>query len=311
VLAAGRVLLIGADGFAGRHLRADAVDARLEVIGTARKPGAGELACDLLDPSSIESALGEAAPALVANLAGAASAAESWADPGASFELNTLGTLNLLEAVAGQHPHPYVLCVSSGDVYGEVSPDELPISEDRSPRPLSPYAASKAAMEVVCGQYARSAGLAIAIVRSFNHFGPGQSERFAASSFARQVAEAEARGETRVTLRVGNVDLERDFTDVRDTVRAYRLLLETEVAGTYNVCSGKPTPVRDLIKMLDTATPLEIEMIVDEDRLRPAGPAVIYGSHQRLTEVSGWTPELPLAGAVGALLDDWRRRVGR
>jgi GDP-4-dehydro-6-deoxy-D-mannose reductase len=305
------MLLIGADGFAGRHLRADAVDAGLEVIGTARTPGAAELACDLLDPASIESALGEARPRLVANLAGAASASESWSDPRAAFEANALGTLNLLEAVAGQHPRPYVLTVSSGDVYGEVAAGELPITEERPPRPLSPYAASKAAMEVVCGQYARSGGLAIAIVRSFNHVGPGQSARFAASSFARQVAEAEAERATAVALRVGNLDLERDFTDVRDTVRAYRLLLEAELAGTYNVCSGKPTPVRDLIRMLDTATPLEIETIVDEGRLRPTEPEVIYGSHRRLTEASGWSPELPLAGAVAALLDDWRGRVGR
>jgi GDP-4-dehydro-6-deoxy-D-mannose reductase len=305
------MLLIGADGFAGRHLRADAIDAGLEVIGTARSPGAAELVCDLLDPASIESALREARPRLVANLAGAASASQSWSSPLATFEANAVGALNLLEAVAEQRPQPFVLVVSSGDVYGEVPASDLPITEDRPLRPLSPYAASKAAMEVVCGQYSRSAGLAIAIARSFNHLGPGQSERFAASSFARQVAEAEAGGQTRVTLRVGNLDLERDFTDVRDTVRAYRLLLETERAGTYNVCSGAPTPVTDLIRMLDTATPLEIDTIVDRDRLRPAEPAVIYGSHQHLAQVSGWKPELPLAGAVAALLDDWRRRVGR
>jgi GDP-4-dehydro-6-deoxy-D-mannose reductase len=305
------MLLIGADGFAGRHLREEAANAGLEVIGTARAAGAAELACDLLDPASIDAALGEVQPALVANLAGAASASESWTDPRASFATNALGTLNLLEAVAGRRLQPYVLTVSSGDVYGDVAAEDLPVTEDRPPRPLSPYAAGKAAMEVVCGRYARSGGLTIAIARSFNHIGPGQSARFAASSFARQVAEAEARGATRVSLWVGNLGLQRDFTDVRDTVRAYRLLLETELAGTYNVCSGKPTPVRDLIRMLDTATPLEIETIVDKGRLRPTEPAVIYGSHERLTEASGWTPERPLAGAVTALLDDWRRRVGR
>ena len=112
-----------------------------------------------------------------------------------------------------------------------------------------------------------------------------------------------------MTLRVGNLDLARDFSDVRDTVRAYRLLLEGELTGTYNVCSGTPTPLHDLIKMLDNATNLEIETLIDERRLRPTEPQVIYGSHERLTEAIGWTPRLPLEGAVAALLDDWRERV--
>lgn len=305
----GALLLIGAGGFAGRHFDAEAAGAGQEVVRANRRPAAGELACDLLDRGSVERAVRESEPAAIANLAGAASVAESWRDPAAAFRLNTLGALHLLDVVAAHAPAARVLCVSSGDAYGDVARAELPIGERQPLRPRSPYGASKAAMEVVCGQYERAAGLAIVTARAFNHVGPGQSDRFAASSFARQVAEAEAAGASALELRVGNLELERDFTDVRDTVAAYRLLLDRGLSGAWNVCSGRPTRIGALIEMLDAATELELGLVVDESRLRGDEPTVVVGRPDRLIEATGWKPARPLDCAITELLEWWRRRL--
>jgi GDP-4-dehydro-6-deoxy-D-mannose reductase len=197
---AGRLLVIGATGFAGGHLADAAVGEGMDVIRAGRRVGRVDLACDVLDQSSLERALRDARPDMVANLAGSPSVAAGWRDPARAFELNAIGTLNLLEAAAEACPDAHLMCVSSGEVYGEVPRGELPVGEARLPDPLSPYAASKAAMELICGQYTKTRGLRIAVVRAFNHLGPGQSDTFAASSFARQIAEAERDGLEIVTV---------------------------------------------------------------------------------------------------------------
>jgi GDP-4-dehydro-6-deoxy-D-mannose reductase len=306
----GVLLVIGATGFAGRHLAEEAQSADWEVVPASRDGREGARV-DLLDPDSIGAALREHRPDAIANLAGAASVAESWEDPDASFRANAAGVDNLMGQVAEHAPDARLLVISSGDVYGEVPAAELPIVEDRPLRPLNPYAKTKAAMEDVCERYRRSSGLEITVARAFNHVGPGQSDRFAASSFARQVAEAELRGEDAVTLLVGDLGLRRDFCDVRDTVRAYRLLLERGTPGAYNVCAGRPTAIGELIEMIDAATPLTIETSVDEARLRPGEPQVVYGSHGRLTAATGWRPERALADALADLLEWWRGRLAR
>src|SRR5215218_10022480 len=164
-----RLLLVGATGFAGSHFRHAAERAGIDVIGAARH--GAELACDLLDSASLERALGEARPDSVVNLAGAASVAASFRDPGGTFEVNATGVRNLLEAVSRFAPDAHVLCVSSGDVYGAVEEARLPVAEDEPLAPISPYGESKAAMEEICRRYARSAELQIAIARAFNHTG--------------------------------------------------------------------------------------------------------------------------------------------
>lgn len=176
-------------------------------------------------------------------------------------------------------------------------------------RPANPYAASKAAAEILCGHYARSAGLEIAVARSFNHIGPGQSDRFAASSFARQIAEGERWGAGEVTLRVGDLTVARDFTDVRDTVRAYRLLLQRDLTGIYNICSGRPAGLREIVDLLREHTSTEINLAREEDRVRPVDAPVVYGSNQQLAAETGWAPQIPLAHSVADLLDWWRERV--
>jgi GDP-4-dehydro-6-deoxy-D-mannose reductase len=303
-----KLLLIGATGFAAAHLRRAAEATGTEVVGASRTPGAAELACDVLDPGSLERALAEAAPDAVANLSGAASVARSFSAPVQAFEVNAIGTLHLLEAVRKQAPGTHVLCISSGEAYGAVAEDELPAVEDTALRPVNPYGASKAAMEMVCRQGA-AAGLDVCVIRAFNHTGPGQSETYAASSFARQVAQAEAAGADEVVLTTGNLSPARDFSDVRDMVRAYVAVLERRLTGTYNAAGGKPTQVRELIDHIQAATTLPIRVESDPGRLRPTDVPVLFGSAERLREATGWMPEIPLARTMSELLDWWRQEI--
>lgn len=307
---AGRLLLLGANGFAGAHLRREAETAGYEVVGAARRPGAAELTADLMDAASLSRAIERAAPDAIANLAGSASVAESWRSPAAALEANAIGVAKLLDAVAQRSPEAQVLCISSGEAYGHSRELDAEIDESHPLRPMNPYGVSKVAMELVCDFHARR-GLRISIARSFNHIGPGQSDSFAVSNWARQVAEAERDGAALLTLRVGAIEVERDFTDVRDTVCAYRTMLANDLCGTYNVCSGRAVALRDLIAMLDEHTTLELKLAVEAGRLRPDEPSRIVGSPTALTEATGWRPERRLEDAVGGLLDEWRVRLAR
>ena len=309
---ADRLLVIGATGFAGRHLAAAAEDSGWEVVRAARRAtDEADIRCDLLEPASVGEAVKATSPDAIANLAGSASVAASFRDPAEAFEANATGALNFLEAVARHRPEAYALCISSGDVYGGAGESELPFTEASPVRPASPYGASKAAMEAICGAYARISGLDIGVARAFNHTGPGQSDAFAASSFARQIADAEQRGEPEVVLTTGDLGVRRDFSDVRDVVRAYLAVTERRLAGTYNVCSGEARPVGDLIELLGEASPLEVSTEVDSTRLRPDEPRIVYGSAQALFEAVGWQPRNPLERTVRDLLDWWRERIRR
>jgi GDP-4-dehydro-6-deoxy-D-mannose reductase len=304
-----KILLLGAMGLAGAHFRRAAEADGMEVIGAARQ--GAEIGCDLLDPTSVMEAVSAASPAAVVNLAGAASVAASFQAPAETFAVNATGALNVLDAVARNAPNAFVLCVSSGDVYGVVEEAKLPVGEDEPLAPVSPYGSSKAALEVLCGQYARSAGLEIAVLRAFNHTGPGQSDRFAASSFARQIAEAERDGADEVMLETGDLSLARDFTDVRDVVLGYRMVVEKRIAGTFNACSGRPTRVGELVEHLDAATPLTVRTEAQPERMRPGEARALYGSPRRLEEACGWSARIELARTMVDLLEWWREMVRR
>jgi GDP-4-dehydro-6-deoxy-D-mannose reductase len=300
------MLLIGARGFTGAHVREAAESAGLRVLAASRESGGDGVFCDLLDPGSVGACVESAAPDLVVNMAGAASVAASWERPGEAFAVNAAGVLHLLEAVARHAPAAHLLCVSSAEVYGEPSEERLPFGEELALEPVTPYGASKAAMEVLCGQYARGRGLRIATIRAFNQLGPGQSPSSAASGFARQIAAAEAAGAERVELAVGNLAAARDFTDVRDTARAFVAASQQELTGIYNLCSGKALKLEALVEEMAKATPLPVEIVPDPSLARPADPAVAYGNPTRLREATGWAPEIPLSQSVADLLDWWR-----
>lgn len=303
------LLLLGATGFAGRHFAELAAQSGYAVIGASRRPGAAEITCEIAEPGSVAAAVREAAPVAVVNLAGASSVSASWREPREAFDVNAVGTVHLLEALEREAPQAHLLCVSSGEVYGAAPEDRLPLTEGAPIQPLSPYGLSKAALEIACDQRSGDAGPRIAIVRAFNHLGPGQSDAFVASSFARQVAEAERDGLDEVSLATGNLSPARDFTDVRDMVRAYLLVLEEGLEGTFNACSERATQVRELIDHLQAATALPIRTEVDPSRLRPAEAEVLYGSAARLREATGWSPQIPLERTLADLLGWWRERL--
>lgn len=299
------MLLIGASGFVGARLREVAAEAGLSVAAATRRGEGTAPACDLLDPASIETCLTETQPELVVNAAGAASVGRSWERPAETFAANTTGVLNLLEAVAAKAPSTHVLCLSSADVYGVREERELPLREDLEPRPVTPYGASKAAMEVVCGQYARAKGLRIAVVRVFNLIGPGQSPQFAVPGFARRIAAAELEGGA-VELALGNAAAVRDFVDVRDGARALLALSQEEICGTYNLCSGRGATISDLVAELAAAARVPVTVRREPGLERPADPPALVGDPGRLREATGFAAEIPLARTLEDLLDAWR-----
>ncbi len=305
------LLLIGARGFAGSHVREAAEGAGLRVVGASRNARRPDLSCDLRDPASVGALLDGAEPDLVVNMAGVASVGGSWRRPGETFAVNAVGVLNLLEAIAARAPRAHLLCVSSAEVYGEVDPDRLPLSEEYPLRPVSPYGSSKAAMELLCGQYARSHRLRVAVVRAFNQLGPGQSEEFVASGFGRQIAAAELRGEEEVILAVGNLSVARDFVDIRDAAGAYVAIAEQELTGTYNLCSGKAVKIESLIDHMRSATRLEVRTAPDPELTRRVDQPLVYGSAGQLAVAIGWQPRIPLNRSVADLLDWWRAELQR
>ena len=289
----------GGGGFAGRHLLA-------LLAADARAPSRAEL--DLLDADAVRAALLDARPARVFHLAALASVGHSWRAPGEVLEANIAMTVNLLEAVRQETPDAAVVLVSSGEVYGP--PERLPVDESAPLRPQNPYAVSKAACDLLGGQYADAHRLRIVRVRAFNHAGPGQSDDYVVGTLTRQVAEAEAAGAPEALLRTGNPDAARDFTDVRDVVRAYVAATELE-PHAYNVCSGETATVRDLIAMVSEAARVPVRHEVDPQRMRPHDVPEVRGSAELLSAACGWKPEIPLAQTVADSLDAWRAELAR
>jgi GDP-4-dehydro-6-deoxy-D-mannose reductase len=296
-------------------LRADHAEA--EIFGLDSRPGNRARAlgieivqADLEDSSSVRQAVDRVRPDRIVHLAAQSSPQRSWEDPAGTLKTNLLGLLHLLEAARTLSLAPRLLVVGSAEEYGRVGPDQTPIREDAPLRPASPYAVSKVAQGFLALQYALSLDLPIVRTRTFHHTGPRRGEQFAESSFARQLAEIEA-GRRAPRLEVGNLDAVRDFTDVRDVVRAYWALLDHGVPGeVYNVCSGRGVRLRDLLEELIALSGLKVEVRVDPDRLRPHDVPVLVGDPSRLRAATGWEARTPLSRTLRDLLDHWRERMG-
>jgi GDP-4-dehydro-6-deoxy-D-mannose reductase len=257
-------------------------------------------------PDQVLSQIREAAPSGVVHLAAVSSVGDSWQRTAETWQVNAVGTVNLLEALREAAPQARLLLVSTGEVYGRA--EEQPTSEAAPVRPLSPYAASKAAAELAAEQAARSAGLDVVVARAFQHEGPGRGERFAIGSWARQIAELELRGGGE--LRVGNLSAERDITDVRDVCRAYRLLLDPAVApGTYNVASARKVPLSEVVEQLVELARCPVSVEPDPTRFRPTDLAVVWGDASKLEATTGWRPEIPLRQTLADALDYARSEV--
>jgi len=308
------VLVTGASGFAGSHLLdlLATTDARL--IAWSHRgghhpaqgaPGAWD-AVDILDPRDVDRAIIEASPDLVYHLAGDAQSGGSWDRLGATFAVSVRGTHHLLSAVARHVPSARVVVTGSALVY---KPEDYPIAEDSEIKPASAYAVSKLAQETLALRAATLDRLDVVVARPFNHLGPRQSPAFIAASVARQLAIIEAR-RAEPQLRVGNLEAERDLTDVRDTVRAYQAMAEKGRFGTaYNVCRGAGLRIKTLVQALVDRTNVPVEIVIDPARFRPVDVPRLVGNNARLRDETGWEPTIPLDRTLNDLLDYWRDRV--
>lgn len=306
-----RVLITGADGFAGRHLLHELIGTGGELHGTSLQPITNAVAgvtyhtLDLCDEQAVTALLDELKPEQIYHLAGIANVGQSYQAAWRTLENNIRAQLNL--TLAGLPFRPRLLVVSSGDIYG----DRLaqPATEDTPPRPMNPYSVSKIAQDMLGLQYYLSNDLPILRARPFNHLGPGQSRGFVAPDFAFQIAQIEA-GQQPPVLQVGSLAAERDFTDVRDIVRAYHLIMEQGSPGAvYNVASGQIWSIQKLLDTLlaDSSVPITVQ--VDKTRLRPGSPGRVWGDASRLRAATGWQPTIPLEQTLHDVLDDCRQRV--
>lgn len=299
-----RAVITGGLGFVGRHLERHLL-AQGDEVHTLDRSGPG--AVDITDGPAIAAAIAEQAPDALYHLAGWADVGASWGDPVGAFRANAEGTLHVLRACIDAKVGR-VLAIGSADLYGVVTPDDLPLTEDSPLRPTSPYGASKAAAEALAQQAFLGHGLEVIRARPFNHLGPGQSEHFVAPALAARIARAE-RDDQR-TIPVGNLSARRDLTDVRDIVRAYRLLIEHGAAGeVYNVCSGRDLAIQELADQLVTLARLPIELVTDESLLRPVDLPVLRGAPGKLRTATGWEPAIPIEQTLTDLLDDMRQRI--
>lgn len=298
-----KAFVTGASGFVGRHLVAHLRDCGDEVVPTDRSDGGP----DLLDADGFATLFAEVRPDVVYHLAGQADVAASWLSPIETMRVNVEGTHNILE-VARTFGVAKVLTVSSADIYGVVAPEELPIVESAPLRPVSPYAASKAAADLVALQAHLGHGQDVVRARAFNHLGPGQSKSFVGAGFAARIAACERSGDDE--LQTGDLTPRRDFTDVRDVVRAYRLLATEGRPGVaYNICSGTSNSIGELVGLLLGLTDARMRLVEDPDLLRPVDLPELRGDASLLRRHTGWVPSISLDETLSDVLEDWRLRL--
>ena len=318
-----RVLVTGITGFVGSHFAELALTEGAEVFGSYRWRSKTEnidhlrdrvtlIECDLRDLSSVNELVASSRPDFIIHLAAQSYVHASWHSPAETFNTNTISQVNLLEAVRAQgKAAPRFLAIGSSEEYGLVHEDELPIKESNPLRPLSPYAVSKVTQDLMAYQYFKSYALPIVRARAFNHEGPRRGDVFVTSNFARQIAEIEAGGRE-PTILVGNLKAVRDYTDVRDIVRGYWLLLERGEPGqVYNLCSGRGWAIQEILDfLLGESINTSIRVREDPARLRPSDVPVLIGDCSRLTAL-GWKPRIPFEQTLRDLLGYWRERARR
>lgn len=297
-----RLLVTGRHGFVGTTL---ATMVASEPVLAAWSLVELPPALDIRDARAVAELVAGAAPDAVVHLAAQSFVPESFRDPAATLSINLTGTLNLLQALQRASFAGRFVYASTGDVYGRVPENALPVSEQWMPAPRSPYAVSKLAAEALCRQWWMIEGIDIVVARAFNHIGRGQSERFVAADFAHQVARIR-RGECEPRVRAGDIDVTRDFTDVHDVVHGYFALLERGVAGeVYNVCSGTEHSIRSILERLATLAGVEITIEHDHGRFRKAEQRRMCGNSSKMREATGWRATTPLDDSLSAMLRQW------
>jgi GDP-4-dehydro-6-deoxy-D-mannose reductase len=317
-----RTLITGITGFVGPHLarelhRASPED---ELWGLtwgsfdpealkAAAPGVRLLEGEIADPSSIESVLAEARPEVIYHLAAASSVAHSWENAARFLEVNAMGTARLFDAAIRLDLDPVIVISSTAEIYGRVASDAAPLSETTPLAPVSPYGTSKAAQDLLAAQYNPGRGLTTVRLRFFHLTGPGRPPHFVGSSFARQIALIEL-GRAPAVLRVGNLDSVRDFTDVRDAVRACRMAARRRFGGeVFHVCSGRGVAISDIVDHLLELSSTKISVEIDRQRFRRADIPWLVGDPSKIASATGWSTEIPLRQTLADLLDWWRHQL--
>jgi GDP-4-dehydro-6-deoxy-D-mannose reductase len=313
-----RILITGAGGFVGQHLihylQHVESSARLSgiVLSNLDQPtlqGIDLFAADLLDAQRVREVVEAVKPDGIYHLAAQSSPRRSFDIPAETIQNNVVAQINLFQACLAAGVKPRIVVVGSADAYGMVQPDDLPVNESTPFRPSNPYAVSKAAQDLLGLQYFYSHKLPIIRARPFNHIGPGQRQGFVATDFASQVARIEA-GMQPPTLTVGNLTARRDFTDVRDVVRAYHLLMRSGTPGeAYNIASSQSRPVQAVLDTLLKLSQVPIRVQIDPARMMPADIPDIRGDYSRLQQATGWQPTIPFEQSLSDILDDWRSRI--
>lgn len=313
-----RVFITGATGFAGSflvekllaggHMVHALVHAATSHQGLPDHPNACALSIDLMDLEALKLAVVEAAPDVIFHLAGQAYPSRSWGDPARTIAINTGGTANVLEA-AVQYGRPRVVVVTSAEIYHPRGPEELPLTEETPARPRDPYGISKRAAGELVRVYWERHGLPVIEARPFNHIGPRQAPGFVVPDFAGQLAAIRL-GKQAPVVSVGNLDAERDFTDVRDVAAAYLKLAERGAPGeAYVICSGHAVSIRSMLDTLIDLAGVEVEVRHDPARMKPADTPCLYGSYAKIEDATGWRPEIPLRQSLADALADWETRL--
>lgn len=315
-----KALVTGISGFVGSHMAEYLLSKNVEVVGTIRQRSRMDhiqhivkdinlVECELRDPFSVEALIERERPDLIFHLAAQSFVPTSWNSPADTIYNNVAGQINIFESVRRFQLDCKIQIACSSEEYGHVEQDEVPIKETNPLRPLSPYAVSKTAQEYLGYQYFKSYGLNVVQTRTFNHTGPRRGENFVTSNFSKQIAEIEA-GKKPPVIYVGNLLAKRDFTDVRDVVRAYWLALEKGEPGeTYNIATNKCYTIGEVLQLLLTLSKVQIEIQQDPARMRPSDVEILLGDYSKFHAKTGWKPEIPFHKTMEDLLNYWRARV--
>lgn len=317
-----KILITGLSGFVAKHFL-DYLEnnhIRTQVLGIDIQPISivtdfkyidFNYACvDLLQEEDIERVLFQFQPEYILHLASYSSVAFSWRNPILSFQNNVNIFLNLLEVIRKYSLSTRILSIGSSEEYGNINTSDIPLKETSRLDPLSPYAVARVSQEMLSRLYANSYNLDIVMTRSFNHIGPGQSDVFVVSSFVRRVLEAKLNGEHNIELSVGNIDIVRDFLDVRDVVRAYYKLLHRGKKGeVYNVCSGRAVRLSEVITVIAGLLEIEVVPLIDKKLIRPNDNMLIVGDNSKLCKDTDWYPKYDLKDSINDIIQYWKLKI--
>ncbi len=308
-------LVIGAAGFVGSYLIEEMYSCGIDSYATKlpherlEHERAKVYDLDILSKEAIVTLLLEIRPDYIFHLAAQSSVGLSWKNPGLTVDVNIKGSINVMDAVRELYYKPRVLLIGSGEEYGHIRPGETPIREDNLLRPGNIYAATKACQNMIGSIYAQAYDMQMMMVRSFNHIGPGQAPMFVVSDFCKQVAEIE-KGLRKPVMYVGNLAAKRDFTDVRDVVKAYVGLIQQGVPGeTYNMGSGHAVEIRKILDMIISLSEKEIRVEIDPNKIRPVDVPIIEADITKIHELTGWKPQIELNQTIRDTLDYWRMHI--